>query len=41
MNKIQIINKLQPYVNGKLITDVFVNYWNELVELIESEMSSL
>ena len=32
--KRQIIDKLQPYINGKLITSVFIRYWNELKELI-------
>jgi len=31
----EIIKKLQPYVNGKLITHVFVRYWEELKELIK------
>lgn len=31
----QLISKLQPYVNGKLITNVFVKYWEELLELIK------
>ena len=30
----QILNTLQPYVNGKLITSVFVKYWDELNELL-------
>jgi len=32
-----LLNKLQPYVNGKLITTVFIRYWEELKELIELE----
>lgn len=31
----QIINKLDPYVAGELITNVFKKYWNELKEQIE------
>lgn len=27
-----IFDKLQPYINGKLITSVFERYWNELKE---------
>ena len=34
--QLKLINKLQPYVNGKLITHVFVKYWDELVELIKN-----
>ena len=33
----QIIDRLQPYVNGKLITHVFVSYWEELKELLKDE----
>ena len=29
-----IIKKLQPYINGKLITDVFVKYWEKLKVLL-------
>ena len=36
--KLQIIRILDPYVNGKLITHVFVRYWNELKELIKNEV---
>ena len=32
---IKIMNKLQPYVNGALITSSFIKYWNEMRELIE------
>ena len=30
----KIMNTLQPYVNGKLITCVFEKYWEELKELM-------
>lgn len=33
----QIIRKLRPYVNGKLITGVFEKYFNELEQLINKE----
>lgn len=32
----QIINTLEPYVNGKLITCVFEKYFKELKDIIES-----
>lgn len=31
----QLIDNLQPYVNGKLITHVFVRFWEELKERID------
>jgi len=30
----KIVDTLDPYVNGKLITCVFEKYWKELKELI-------
>ena len=39
--KLQIIDKLQPYVNGKLITCVFERYWDELKELIKGEINEI
>ena len=39
--KLKIIDTLQPYVNGKLITNVFVNYWDELVELIKRDLNEV
>lgn len=35
--ELKLIDKLQPYVNGKLITHVFVKYWDELVKLIRED----
>ena len=31
-----IMRKLQPYVNGKLITSSFEKYWDELKEIINA-----
>jgi len=32
-----LINKIDPYINGKLVTHVTQRYWKELVELLKDE----
>ncbi len=36
----KIIRVLDPYVNGRLITNVFDKYWKELCEEINSEKTN-